>query len=56
MAARCGRFGCAGGQGTDFLVDRDGTVGILLTQVELGEKSWPMLEEFQALHVADDLG
>ena len=53
---RRGRFGWAGGQGTDFFVDRDGTVGILLTQVELGEKSWPMLEEFQALHEADDLG
>jgi hypothetical protein len=53
---RRGRFGWAGGQDTDFFVDRDGTVGILLTQAALGEKSWPMLEEFQALHEADDLG
>jgi CubicO group peptidase (beta-lactamase class C family) len=30
-----GRIGWSGGQGTDFFVDQDGTVGILLTQVEL---------------------
>jgi CubicO group peptidase (beta-lactamase class C family) len=45
-----GRYGWSGGQGTDFFVDRDGTVGILLTQVELGERTWPLLGEFQALH------
>jgi CubicO group peptidase (beta-lactamase class C family) len=45
-----GRYGWSGGQGTDFFVDRDGTVGILLTQVELGEHVWPMVAEFQALH------
>ncbi len=45
-----GRYGWSGGQGTDFFVDRDGTVGILLTQVELGAHLWPMVEEFQALH------
>ena len=33
-----GRYGWSGGQGTDFFVDPDGTVGILLTQVELGER------------------
>ncbi|NYE02749.1 CubicO group peptidase (beta-lactamase class C family) [Kineosphaera limosa] len=43
-----GRFGWAGGQGTDFLLDPDGTIAILLTQVELGERMWPVLEEFQA--------
>ena len=37
------------GQGTDFFVDPDGTVGILLTQVELGDTVWPLVEEFQAL-------
>jgi CubicO group peptidase (beta-lactamase class C family) len=37
------------GQGTDFFVDPDGTVGILLTQVELGAQMMPVLEEFQAL-------
>ena len=44
-----GRFGWSGGQGTDFFVDPDGTVGILLTQVELGEHVWPLVEEFQGL-------
>ena len=38
-----GRYGWSGGQGTDFFVDPDGTVGILLTQVELGEHLWPMI-------------
>jgi CubicO group peptidase (beta-lactamase class C family) len=45
-----GRFGWAGGQGTDFFVDPDGTVGILLTQVEMGEAMWPLIEQFQSLH------
>jgi CubicO group peptidase (beta-lactamase class C family) len=46
---RRGRFGWSGGQGTDFFVDPDGTVGILLTQVELSDQMWPMVAEFQAL-------
>jgi CubicO group peptidase (beta-lactamase class C family) len=45
-----GRYGWSGGQGTDFFVDPDGTVGLLLTQVELGASMFPLLEEFQALH------
>jgi CubicO group peptidase (beta-lactamase class C family) len=45
-----GRYGWSGGQGTHFFVDQDGTLGILLTQVELGERMWPLLGEFQALH------
>jgi CubicO group peptidase (beta-lactamase class C family) len=45
-----GRIGWSGGQGTDFFVDQDGTVGILLTQVELGEQMWPLIEQFQSLH------
>ena len=45
-----GRYGWSGGQGTNFFIDRDGTVGILLTQVELGERMGPMLSEFQELH------
>jgi CubicO group peptidase (beta-lactamase class C family) len=49
-APQSGRYGWSGGQGTDFFVDRDGTVGILLTQVELGVHLWPMVAEFQALH------
>jgi CubicO group peptidase (beta-lactamase class C family) len=45
-----GRFGWSGGQGTNFFVDPDGTVGVILTQVEPGEQMWPIVEEFQALH------
>ena len=37
-------------QGTDFFIDQDGTVGILCIQVELGERIWPLLGEFRALH------
>ena len=47
---RRGRYGWSGGQGTDFFVDPDGTIGILFTQVELGAPMFPLLEEFQALH------
>ena len=47
---RRGRYGWSGGQGTDFFVDPNATVGILLTQVELGAQMSTMLEEFQALH------
>ena len=45
-----GRFGWSGGQGTDFFVDPDGTVGILLTQVELGEDMGSLIDQFQSLH------
>jgi len=45
-----GRIGWAGGLGTDFFVDPDGTVGILLTQVEMGADMWPLVEQFQSLH------
>jgi CubicO group peptidase (beta-lactamase class C family) len=44
-----GRYGWAGGQGTDFYVDPDGTIAILFTQVELGEHMAPLLDEFRAL-------
>ena len=44
-----GRYGWSGGAGTDFFVDPDGAIGILLTQVELGERVWAVAEEFQAL-------
>ena len=47
---RQGRYGWSGGQGTNFFVDRDGTIGILLTQVEMGERIWPLFDDFQALH------
>jgi CubicO group peptidase (beta-lactamase class C family) len=52
---RRGRYGWSGGQGTDFFVDPDGTVGILLTQVEMGAQMMPMVEEFQALAPAAPL-
>jgi len=45
-----GRFGWAGGLGTDFFVDPDGTVGILLTQVEMGAQLTPLIQGFQELH------
>jgi CubicO group peptidase (beta-lactamase class C family) len=47
--AERGRYGWAGGQGTDFFVDPDGTIGVLLTQVELGERLSGLVEEFQGL-------
>jgi CubicO group peptidase (beta-lactamase class C family) len=46
---RRGRYGWSGGQGTNFYVDPDGTIGILLTQVEMGERVGGMVGEFQAL-------
>jgi CubicO group peptidase (beta-lactamase class C family) len=46
---RRGRYGWSGGQGTNFYVDPDGTVGILLTQVEMGAHMAGMVDEFQAL-------
>jgi CubicO group peptidase (beta-lactamase class C family) len=45
-----GRIGWAGGLGTDFFVDPDGTVGILLTQVEMDADMGPLIEQFQSLH------
>ena len=47
---RRGRYGWSGGQGTNFFVDRDGTIGILLTQVEMGPHMSALVDEFQALH------
>jgi CubicO group peptidase (beta-lactamase class C family) len=44
-----GRYGWSGGQGTDFFVDPDGTVGILLTQVELDPQVFAIAQELQAL-------
>lgn len=46
---RAGRYGWSGGRGTNFFVDPDGTVGVLLTQVEMGERMQILLDEFQAL-------
>jgi CubicO group peptidase (beta-lactamase class C family) len=47
--SRRGRYGWSGGQGTNFYVDPNGTIGILLTQVEMGEPMGGMVDEFQAL-------
>jgi CubicO group peptidase (beta-lactamase class C family) len=47
--ARVGRYGWSGGMGTNFFVDADGTVGVLLAQVEMGERMGALLSEFQAL-------
>lgn len=44
-----GRYGWSGGLGTDFFVHPDGTVGILMTQVELGPASMPLMQEFSTL-------
>ncbi|HIY23716.1 MAG TPA: beta-lactamase family protein [Candidatus Brachybacterium merdigallinarum] len=48
-----GRWGWSGGCGTDFFVDPDGTIGLLLTQVEIGEHLMPLLEAFQELPAPD---
>lgn len=44
---RTGRYGWSGGQGTDFFVDPDGAIAILLTQVELGQRMWGLIGQFQ---------
>jgi CubicO group peptidase (beta-lactamase class C family) len=44
-----GRYGWSGGLGTDFFVDPDGTVAVLLTQVEMGGRLWPLITDFQEL-------
>ena len=44
-----GRFTWSGGQGTNFFVDPDGTIGILLTQVEIGPGIGTMIDEFGRL-------
>ena len=43
-------IGWSGGLSTGFFADPDGAVGVLLTQVELGEEMWPLIEQFQSLH------
>jgi hypothetical protein len=44
------RFTWSGGQGANFYVDPDGTIGILLTQVEMGATVIEVITEFQELH------
>lgn len=42
-----GRYGWAGGLGTDFFVDRDGTFQIVLTQVEMGPQVMGLFSDTQ---------
>ena len=44
-----GRYGWSGGLGTDFFVDPDGSLGILLAQVEMDEHVMSLIQEFNAL-------
>lgn len=46
---RRGRFGWAGGLGTDFFVDPDGTICIVMTQVEMDDRIFALLGDLQAL-------
>ncbi len=46
---RAGRYGWSGGQGTDFFVDLDGTIALLLTQVELGDSMMALLADLQSI-------
>lgn len=41
------RFGWSGGLGTDFYIDPDGTICIVLTQVEMDERIFGLLGELQ---------
>ncbi|MDP3953027.1 serine hydrolase [Microbacterium sp.] len=47
--AHRGRFGWSGGLGTDFFVDPDGTICIVMTQVEMGESVLGLIGELQGL-------
>lgn len=51
--AHAGRYTWSGGQGTNFYVDADGTIGILLTQVELGGPVDGLILEFQGVAVGE---
>lgn len=42
-------YGWSGGLGSNIFVDPDGTAGVLLTQVEMGERMQILLDELQAL-------
>lgn len=44
-----GRCSWSGGAGTDFFLDPDGTLGLLLTQVEMGERIAPLLTAYGEL-------
>ena len=44
-----GRYGWSGGLGTDFSVDSDGTIGILLAQVEMDGAIMGLMSDVQSL-------
>ncbi|GAB3633790.1 serine hydrolase [Microbacterium shaanxiense] len=44
-----GRFGWSGGLGTDFFVDPDGTICIVMTQVEMDDRVFGMIAELQGV-------
>src|SRR5689334_9483397 len=48
--ARC-RIGWSGGLGTNFFLDPDGTIGILLTQVQMGAEMSSLVAQFQSLRL-----
>jgi len=48
QGASIGRYGWSGGFGTNFFVDPEGTVGVLLAQVEMGQRMGSLLNAFQA--------
>ena len=47
--AHRGRFGWSGGLGTDFFVDPDGTICIVMTQVEMDDRVFGLIGELQRL-------
>lgn len=44
-----GRFGWSGGLGTDFYVDPDGTICLVMTQVEMDDRIFALLGELQGV-------
>lgn len=44
-----GRFGWSGGLGTDFFVDPDGTICIIMTQVEMSDRILALFGDLQGL-------
>lgn len=44
-----GRCSWSGGAGTDYFLDPDGTLGLLLTQVPIGDRLAPLLEAYGEL-------
>jgi CubicO group peptidase (beta-lactamase class C family) len=49
MDGRAGRYGWSGGLGTNFFIDPDGTVGVLLTQTAVSQQIQPLIDGCHAL-------